>query len=59
VKDEDARLGMTLSGHITNANYSMKKGIFLLFINGQIYLLFVLLHLFLLLFYSIMLIYVS
>ena len=34
VSNEDTRLGMKLSGFVTNANYSMKKGIFLLFING-------------------------
>ncbi|XP_067929049.1 DNA mismatch repair protein Mlh1-like [Watersipora subatra] len=36
VEDEDKRLGMKVKGYITNANYSMKKGIFLLFINERL-----------------------
>ncbi|KAM8927039.1 DNA mismatch repair protein Mlh1 [Pelodytes ibericus] len=36
VSCEDAKLGFKLKGHITNANYSVKRCTFLLFINGRL-----------------------
>ncbi|XP_053570432.1 DNA mismatch repair protein Mlh1 [Bombina bombina] len=33
---EDSKLAFKLKGHVTNANYSMKKSIFLLFINARL-----------------------
>ncbi|KAI0210070.1 DNA mismatch repair protein Mlh1 [Lamellibrachia satsuma] len=36
VKDSDPRLGFHLNGFITNANYSCKKGVMLLFINHRL-----------------------
>ncbi|KAL3831500.1 hypothetical protein ACJMK2_023241 [Sinanodonta woodiana] len=36
VSHEDGKLAFSLTGHVTNANYSMKKGIFLLFINHRL-----------------------
>ena len=35
VKGSDPRLGFHLNGFITNANYSCKKGVMLLFINRE------------------------
>ena len=35
VASEDKRLGFKLQGYISNANYSVKKFIFLLFINRE------------------------
>ena len=36
VESEDTRLQYKLRGYVTNANYSMKKSIFLLFINREL-----------------------
>ena len=35
VKLEDSRLGLEASGLVSNANYNVKRAIFLLFINSQ------------------------
>jgi len=35
IEDNDEKLGYKLHGFITNANYNMKKGTFLLFINRK------------------------
>jgi DNA mismatch repair ATPase MutL len=36
VEAEDENLRFSLKGYISNANFSMKKGIFLLFINNRL-----------------------
>ncbi|ESP00173.1 hypothetical protein LOTGIDRAFT_58310, partial [Lottia gigantea] len=33
IEHEDKKLSYKVQGHVTNANYSMKKSVFLLFIN--------------------------
>ena len=35
VKVEDARLGLEVSGLVSNANYNVKRAMFLLFINSE------------------------
>ena len=35
VSCEDAKLGLKMNGYVTNANYSVKKFLFLLFINRK------------------------
>jgi len=37
VKVEDSRLGLEVSGLVSNANYNVKRATFLLFINSQFF----------------------
>jgi len=37
VKVEDSRLGLGVSGLVSNANYNVKRATFLLFINSQFF----------------------
>jgi len=38
VKLEDSRLGLEVSGLVSNANYSVKRAVFLLFINSRCFI---------------------
>ena len=38
VKLEESRLGLEVSGLVSNANYSVKRAVFLLFINSRCFI---------------------